>query len=266
MVPGNIIAEFDTHIKKARYSSLDIQDIQGKINMKDSIITVRELGLTSNAAEITLNAFYRPVNPNHIYANFDYHMVNIHIGELLKVVTDIDSLMPMLRSFDGKVDFHFAAETYLDSFYNMKYPTLRAASSIRGDSLLIQDGEVFSQIAKTLRFKNKKQQNLVDSLSVEFVVYKRQIEVDPFLISMDRYKVAIAGKHNLDMSFNYHVSLLSSPIPGSYGADISGNIDKLKIRLVKPRYKKMFVPTKHGVVESSQMEIRQKIRQSLVSK
>ena len=132
--------------------------------------------------------------------------------------------MPMLRSFGGKGEFHMAVETYTDSLYNLKKSTLRGSASITGQDLVLMDGETFSEIAKTLRF-NKKTQNKVDSLAAEFTIFKNEIDVYPFLIVMDKYKAIIGGRHNLDMSFNYHISVIDCPLPIRLGLNISGNLE-----------------------------------------
>lgn len=72
------------------------------------------------------------------------------------------------------------------------------------------------------------------------------IEIFPFLLEMDRYKVAVGGEHNIDMTFKYHVSLLKSPIPFRAGVDISGSLEKMKFRITKAKYKDLFIPSREG--------------------
>ena len=74
-----------------------------------------------------LTAMYKTPRKNHIYAGFDYHMLDIDIEALMKMIPDLDSIMPMLKSFKGKAEFHIAAETYMDSLYNPKKSTIRGA-------------------------------------------------------------------------------------------------------------------------------------------
>ena len=51
-------------------------------------------------------------------------------------------------------------------------------------------GETFSEISKMLMFKNK-ERNLIDSVAVDFRIKDGMIEVFPFLVEVDRYKVAV---------------------------------------------------------------------------
>ncbi len=208
---------------------------------------------------------YRTPRKNHLYLGLDYHMLDVEIGELLTMIPDIDSLMPMLRSFGGKGEFHLAVETYLDSLYNIKRSTLRGASSIRGNNLVLMDGETFSEIAKKLNF-NKKTENIVDSLSAEFTIFRNEIDVYPFLIVMDKYKAVIAGRHNFDLSFDYHVSVVDSPLPIKLGLDLKGNMDDLSYSLAKCKYAEYYRPASRRVVENKQLELRKMIRETLTQK
>lgn len=127
------------------------------------------------------------------------------------------------------------------------------------------DGETFSEIAKTLRF-NKKTVNRVDSLSAEFTIFKQEIDIYPFLIVMDKYKAVVAGQHNLNLSFNYHISVVDCPLPIKLGIDVKGTMDDLKYSLASCKYKEFYRPSARRVVENKQLEIRKMIREALLQK
>lgn len=265
MVPKGIDITLSTNIKSATFETGSAKKIKGNVIVKDGILTLDDLKLTTPATRIQLTAIYRTPRKNHLYIGLDYHMLDIEIEELLKMVPDIDSLMPMLRSFKGKGEYHMAIETYLDSLYNMKKSTLRGAASITGNNLVLLDGETFSEIAKTLKF-NKKTENKVDSLSAEFTIFKNEIDVYPFLIVMDKYRAIVAGRHNFDMSFDYHISLIHSPLPVKLGVDVKGTTDHLSYKLAPCKYAENYRPFARRTVENKQLELRNMIRQSLLQK
>ena len=79
---------------------------------------------------------------------------------------------------------------------NIELPTLNAACSIRGENLVLLDGETFTEIPKMLRFKNRKR-NLIDrAYPVDLLVHDNRIELFPFIVEMDRYKAAVSGVLN----------------------------------------------------------------------
>lgn len=262
IVPMGMDITLNTHVDKAMLNSDSASDITGTLRLHDGILVLEGMKFNTPAANMQLTAMYRTPRKNHLFASFDYHMMDIEIAELLRMIPDIDSIMPMLRSFGGRGEFHMAAETYLDSMYNIKKSTLRGVSSIKGEDLVLMDGETFSEIAKTLKF-NKKTENRVDTLSAEFTIFKQEVDIYPFLIVMDKYKAVVAGRHNLDLSFNYHISVVDSPLPIKLGVDVSGTMEDMKYKLAKCRYKEFYRPSSRKVVENKQLEIRKMIRDAL---
>ncbi|TVR42995.1 MAG: AsmA family protein [Bacteroidia bacterium] len=263
MVPQGMDIEISANVKQATFGPDTITNIIGDVRISDGILVFDRITFTTPAADMQLTAMYRTPRKNHLYLGIDYHMFDIDIGRLLDMIPDIDTLMPMLRSFEGAGEFHIAVETYLDSLYNIKKSTLRGASSIRGKDLVLMDGETFTEIAKTLRF-SKKAENRVDSLSAEFTIFREEIDVYPFLIVMDRYKAVVGGRHNFDMSFNYHISVVESPLPLRFGVDVTGTMGNLRYRPTSARYAEFYRPVQRRVVENYQMELRRIIREALI--
>lgn len=263
MVPKGIDITLRTNISKAFFGTEIAKDITGEVRVKDGILVLDDLFFTTPASKMQLTLMYKTPLKNHIYAGFDYHMLDVEIESLIKMFPIVDSIMPMLRSFKGKGEFHMAAETYLDSMYNPKVPSILGAASIKGNNLVLMDGETFSEIAKKMRF-SKKAENKVDSISAEFTLIKRKIEIYPFMVVMDKYKAVIAGRHNMDMSFDYNISLLESPLPIRICVEAKGTMDALKIKPTKCKYRDLNRPTSRMILQNKQLELRRIIRESLV--
>ena len=259
LVPTNVDLTLNTRIKEAHVMNQVARNLGGKVYIKDGILVIEEMGFICNAAKLQLTAMYRTPRRNHIYVGFDYHMIDINIQELIGMIPQLDSMMPMLRSFRGEAEFHLAAETYTNAQYELKPSTLRGAASIFGKDLVVLDNETFSKISKLLLF-SKKTENKVDSISAEMTIYKKEIDVYPFCVSMDNYMVALGGRHNLDMSFNYDVNVLS---PIYLGVNVSGNLDDLDIKLAPCKFAKDFKPRFNRKVDTHSAELRSMIRESM---
>lgn len=259
VVPSGIDFTFRTDIDQMIFGKLLMDSIHGEMVMKNQCIEVSDLKLRSSAANMDATLIYKATDTLQAYTGFALKMHEIRIDSLVRVIPSLDTLFPMLKSFEGVVDFHISAESWLDSTFMIDLPTLRAAAYLDGHNLVLMDGETFAEISKMLMFKNKKR-NMIDSISVDLLVKDGVIEIFPFLLEMDRYKVAVGGEHNIDMTFKYHVSLLKSPIPFRAGVDISGSLEKMKFRITKAKYKDLFIPSRKAKVDSAQLNLRQRIR------
>ena len=259
IVPTNVDLVLNTRIKEAHVFEQTARNLGGKVYVRNGVLVVEEMGFICNAAKLQLTAMYRTPRRNHIYVGFDYHMLDINIQELIGMIPQLDSMMPMLRSFKGEAEFHLAAETYTNAQYQIKPSTIRGAASIFGKDLVVMDNETFSTISKLLMF-SKKTENKVDSISAEMTLYKKEIDVYPFCVSIDNYMVALGGRHNLDMTFNYDVNVLS---PIYLGVNVSGNLEDLNIKLAPCKFAKDFKPVFHRKVDTQTAELRSMIRESM---
>ena len=262
IVPKRVNITLDTHIKKAIFADTDIENLGGRLTIKDGEAILEQMGFTTDAAEMQLTGIYRSERRNHLFAGLDFHLLNIDIAKLIDLVPAVDTIVPMLSSFAGRAQFHIAAETYLRADYSPKMSTLRAAAALEGKDLVLLDSETFSTIAKYMMF-NKKTENIVDSISMEMTVFRNEVDLYPFLVSMDKWQAVLAGRHNLDNSFNYHISLTDCPLPVRLGLDVKGTFDNLKFDLVPCKYKALYKPEKQGATEKQTLALKKIISDSL---
>lgn len=261
MVPEGIRININTDIKKAVAYGNTIENIGGRVNINDGTAIIRQLGFTSDAARMQLTAMYKSPRKNHLFVGLDFHLMDIEIDKLIRMVPKIDSLVPMLKSFSGQAEFHLGLETNLNSRYELKKSTILGAASIEGKNLVVLDSDTFDKIAKMLKFR-KSSKNIIDSLAVDMTVFRDEIDVYPFVVSMDNYKAILSGRHNLDMSFNYHVDCLS---PIRLGLDVKGTLGNLKFGLTPTRYKNLFVPERRNDLQERTMNLMNLINSSLKS-
>lgn len=259
LVPTDVDLALNTHIREVDIFTQHATDLKGGLYIKNGTLILDEMGFVCRAAKLQLTAMYRTPRRNHLYVGFDYHMIDVDIDELLTMIPNLEQMVPMLSSFKGAAQFHLAAETYLNSQYQPKMSTLRGAASLTGKDLVVLDGETFSKISKLLLF-NKKTENRIDSINAELTIYKNEIDVYPLCVQMDNYMVALGGRHNTNMTFDYDINVLS---PIYLGVNVSGTMDDLKIKLAKCKFAQDFKPHWYQKADTQSLELRQRIKQSM---
>lgn len=258
VIPKNIDFELQTDLRRVRYGKLLFENVRGAVDIRDQTVHLQELSMTGLGATMNTTLLYRASRPEQGYAGFDFKLHRVDIGRLVDFVPSLDSIVPMLRSFEGVVDFNVAAESNLDSCLNLQIPTLRSAIHLEGDSLVLMDGETFAEISKKFFFKNK-ERNMIDSIAVNISVKDGNVTVYPFVVQMDRYRAAVGGTQDLNMNFDYHISILKSPIPIKFGLNIRGNLDKMKFGIGKAKYKDAVTPVEIHKVDSTIVNMGQQI-------
>ena len=259
LVPTDVDLALNTHIREVEIFEQLARDLKGGLYVREGKLILDEVGFVCHAAKLQLTAIYRTPRRNHLYVGLDYHMLDVKIDELLKMIPNLNEMVPMLKSFKGAAEFHLAAETYMNSQYEPKMSTLRGAASLSGKNMVVMDGETFTKISKMLMF-NKKTENVIDSINAEMTVYKNEIDIYPLCISMDNYMVALGGRHKTDMTFDYDINVLK---PIYLGVHVGGNMDDLQIKLVKCKYAQDFRPHWYQKTDTQSMELRRMIKASM---
>ena len=258
VIPKNLDFELQTDFRKVYYEKVTFNDVRGAVDIRNQSVYLKQLSMKGMGSDMNTTLVYQAKSPEEGFAGFDFRLHNINIGKLVDFAPSLDTIVPMLRSFEGTVDFNVAAAASLDSALNIKIPTMRSAIHVKGDSLVLMDGETFAEISKKFFFKNKKR-NMIDSISVNIGIKDGNVTVYPFEISMDRYRAAVGGTQGLDMKFDYHISILKSPIPFKLGLNISGTLDDMKFKLGKARYKDAVTPAEVHKVDSAIVNMGQQI-------
>ena len=262
VVPKFLDVTLHTNAKHIDFKDLRLEDVKGEVVIRDQSINLSDLCMNSNIGSGDLTMVYTARNTQSATMGFELDMEDILVDKLIGLFPAIDTLVPMLRSFEGVVNCQMTATCKADSTMSVLLPTVNATCYLQGKNMVLLDGETFTEISKTLMFKNK-QRNVIDSIAVDLAIHDNKIEVFPFLVEMDRYKVAVGGTHNLDMTFDYHLSVLKSPVPFKLGIDIKGNLDDFKYKIVKPKYKDFLKPAKQEELDSTRRDIREGIREAI---
>lgn len=237
VIPDHLDLKFNANVNRLRIAKVDLKRFQGEVTLKDHTLRVKQLSTSTRLGDAAANVMYHCENSKTANAAATIDMDDIQIGELVDALPALDTIMPMLRSFKGSVFCEASATCDIDSAMNVVLPSVNAGAYLQGRDLVLLDGETFSEIAKILMF-SKKTENLIDSISVEMMVENNEIQIFPFMLSMDKYRVGVGGQQGLDMSFNYHIALLRSPLLLKIGVDVYGtDFDHIKFRIGSPKFK-----------------------------
>lgn len=267
IVPRDVDFTLHTRIKEALAFENEIREVAGDVQIRDGVAVLNQVGFVCKAARMQLTGMYRTPRINHIFLGMDFHLLDINIQELVTMIPYVDTLVPMLSDLEGHADFHLCAETYVDAFYKPKMSTLRAAAALSGQNLVVLDNKDVDRIAKLLQLKKWRQDDSkihVDSLDVTMSVFRNELVVDPFLLSLHKYGIVAEGRHDLDNNYDYHVELVQSPLPVRLAVDVLGTLPKLNFDLSsKLRYKNLYRPSKRDSVDKATLRLKENIRKAL---
>ena len=178
------------------------------------------------------------------------------------MIPTVKTIFPLIETMDGLVNCRLTAVGPVDNRMLPLLGNTDAICSVDGRNLILIDNGTFKEIARRFRFKNKEKHE-IDKLSANLILHKKKIEVLPFVLQWDRYKAIVGGEHSIDLTYNYHMDLLDSPIPIDFGIDLNGKKGQFKYKLRKCKYKDLFKDG--GIQYDEEVEKRlNRIRQVII--
>lgn len=242
VIPSNLDVDFTLEAAGIKYDSLLISWAAADVAMRDRTLQVTNAIAASNMGDLYFEGFYSTRNKRDISAGFDLNLVNITAEKVITLFPAVDTLMPMLTSFDGDLDCELAATTQIDTNMNLVIPSVDGVLKISGNDLNLKDSKEFTKIARLLMFRDNKKAH-IDNMSVTGMMRDNRIDIFPFVINVDRYMVAASGYQQLNEWLDYHISVIKSPLLFKFGLNAWGkDFDHIKYGLGKARYKSANVP------------------------
>lgn len=260
VIPANLNADISLNGKNITYSDLNISRLDASLLMKERCVQITNTMAASNIGDVSFEGFYSTRTKKDIKAGFNFGFKDITAEKAIALMPAVDTIMPLLKSFAGQLNCELAATASLDTNMNILTTTINGVLRISGNDLTISDSDMFTSLAKKLKFDNRKA-GKIQQMTVEGVIKDNVLEVFPFVLSLDRYTLALSGKQNLDMSYRYHASLIRSPLLIKVGVDVYGDdFDHMKFKIGKPKYKNENVPAFTSVIDQTRINLAESIR------
>lgn len=260
IVPANIRADIGLTASNVRYSNMEMDRMEAELVMKERCVQLKRIEASSNVGNLFVEGFYATRSKSNLKTGFNLSLTDITAEKIIEMIPAVDTLMPMLKSFKGLLNCEMAATSKIDTTMSLVIPSLNGVIRISGKNLALVESESLFKVARLLKFKNIHNIQIKD-MSVEGIISDSRLEVFPFVMSVDRYSLAMSGIQNLDQSFNYHVSVLKSPLIIRFGVDLWGkDFDNLKFKIGKAKYKNRKVPVFTSVVEQTRLSLSDAIR------
>ena len=259
VIPANIRAKVHVDADDVRYSDFHANSLGSDLQMRERCLQLTNTMVLTDVGDVILDAYYSTRTKQDLKAGFNLELKDVTAEKVIELFPQVDSIVPMLKTFKGKLDCEMAAIAQLDTNMSVILPTLNGIVKIAGSDLLLEDTGDLRRIAQLLMFKDASSGH-IDDMSLYGMVASNQLEVFPFLLGVDRYTLALNGMQNFDTNFDYHISVIDSPLPFKFGLNLMGNFNDWRYSIGKPKYRSRDLPHLMPLINSIQENMRSSIR------
>ncbi|MDA3614918.1 AsmA-like C-terminal region-containing protein [Polluticaenibacter yanchengensis] len=256
-LPENINISFDLHVKRLLFGELNLDDINGTARVVDRKLLLPNASFKYQQALVETQLEYFASNSKTAHVKYALTIHDLEMKQIKDLAPSLDTLFPVAKTLEGKANFGIKGVAVLNEGLQPDIKSVKSVALLEANNITVGQSEAFRELAKTFMFKNK-ENTKIDSLNVELIINDNTLEVLPALVEIDRYRLAVGGTQNLDMSYNYHISVLKSQIPFKTGVDIKGTMPTYKISLSKAKYKFYFSDKAKDLEKADQTIIKKR--------
>lgn len=259
VLPGNVSATMNYVADTVDYTDFRIHPVLTTVNMKERTVQLADTRVFTDLGKVLLSGFYSARNKEEISAGVDLGVYGVSPDSLIRLLPSMDSMMPALKSLNGRLNCEVTAMTQLDTAMHLQMPSLEGVVRIKGKNLTVEDAGSLRKITKLLQFHNP---NIgkIDDLTLNAVVHDNKIDIFPFILGVDRYRMALHGMQGLDKTMYYHASVLKSPFIMKFGVNVFGTFDKWGFTIGLPKYNARNLPDFSAQIDTMQTVIRRTIK------
>lgn len=204
-IPADIEFELNSRLTKVHYDKLTINDLVGKIEIKESRLIMDKLHLKTLDGQMLLSGEIDTRNTMQPKVAFDFQALHLSVPESFNTFNTIERLAPVAQHVNGHVSLTLAMESLLDAHLNPVYNTLNAKGSIKTNRLGTKNSKTFQKIATVSKLDKFKEPTL-SNLNLAFEVNDGNLVVQKNTMHLANYSTEVEGTQSLKGEMDFMIS------------------------------------------------------------
>ena len=219
-IPENIDLLLISQIDKLIYDSIEIDQIKGKITLKDSKAALKNVSMNLLNGKMTMSGSYSAKNIEKPKIDFDINAQDINIKKSFDAFNTIQKLAPIAKYAQGDVSAQMQLDALLKPNMDVDLNTLNSSGSLTSDNISIKNSPLLGQLTNLI--KSDKFENLaLQNMDLSYEMKNGQLEVKPFDTKVGKSIMTIGGSQSIDQSIEYSMDFA---IPSSEFGSNANNV------------------------------------------
>ncbi len=227
-VPRNLDLSVNAALKKVVFDGLEIDDMSGRITVKDARADLSNLSMNTLGGAVKMNGYYSTAksveNPD---LSADLAMSGLSFSRTFKEFVTIQKIAPLFEKLNGNYSGTMKLTTQLDKELSPVLATMNGAGSISTKDVSLSEIGVVSQIldlAKIGGITDKK----VKDMKVDFTIEEGKVKTKPFDIKLGQAAINLSGVTSLDQSIDYVGKV---QLPPAAAALLGGAVQSVNLKI-----------------------------------
>ncbi|MCO5268416.1 MAG: hypothetical protein M9897_05940 [Brumimicrobium sp.] len=215
-IPDKIDFTLLTTVDKAKYNGIDVDNVKGKVMLKNQEANLENLSMNAMGGSIGLSGKFNTQDAQNPNMEFSYSLKELDIQQLANNFLTIDKLAPIAKYVKGSISSDFTMNTKLTPSLDLVYNSLNGNGSFFSSKIQVSDFKPLDKLADALQMNKLKSQTL-ENIKATFEFTDGKVFVKPFNVKMGKINTVIGGNTSLNQDIDYEIKMEipKSEIPGS---------------------------------------------------
>ncbi len=225
VVPGNLNIVLNTEIKKLQYDKLEIQNLDGSLQIRDETVKLNNISGDALEGEIKINGSYSTKQSKTNPAiSMNYDVGGVDIQKTFYAFNTVQKLMPVGKFLAGKLTSVLSANGKMGDNMSIDMSTLSGNGNLFLIEGFLSKFAPLDKIATTLNVKELEQISLKE-VKTFFEFSNGKLLIKPFTVKVKNIEMEIGGLQGFDESINYAINLkLPRALLGAEGNLLLNNL------------------------------------------
>lgn len=208
-VPGNIQFNLKSNFKKVLYADLEMTNVIGNIEVKDSKAMLKNLSFNALDGKMVINGAYSTQNPEVPSVDFNLGIYNFNIQKTYKTFTTVRELAPVAEKTKGNFSSQMSYYADLDATMMPVTESMAGKGYIESSKIVIENYKPMVKISEALKMDQFKTLTM-QGFRFNFEFSDGRVTIEPFDMGLKGMTAMFGGSTMLDGGMDY---LLSAEIP-----------------------------------------------------
>ncbi len=232
MVPSNLDLNFIADVKKVLYNGMNITNAKGEMQLKQSVLTLKQTGFELIGAPVLMDATYQSLSPQR--ATFSYH-INAKEFDIKRAYNEIKLFHDMASAAakaEGIVSLDYQLQGKLNAAMYPVYPSLVGGGVLSVKAVKMKGFKLFSAAGKAAGKDSLTGNSDISKVDIKTTIKNNIIYIEQTKIRVFPFRLRIAGQASFDGEMNLKFRIGLPPL-GIFGIpmNITGTQNKPIIKM-----------------------------------
>lgn len=225
-VPKGIDFVFDTKIDRVIYDNLNLDNMTGRILLRNEQIKFENLRFNTLGGNMLVNGSYATPNPASPEVHLNWKMEDLDIVQSYQMVEMLKEIAPIAKFMDGRMNSSLKLDGNLTSDMMLDLASITSVGDVNILNSRLKGFKGTEMIAEKIKLAKLKELTIKNT-KVLYEIRDGKVWVEPFDIPIGKGKMTVDGTHGLDQQMAYNLKFdLPSGEVGAAAMKAAGDLIK----------------------------------------